>query len=208
MFEYLSQVMLWCVACKRICSYAFEVPRWSLSIWFTRSTGSRNPLLHLGQTSTVTLPWFCFLFLSCVFSTCSTREVTEENFAPHCGHTSTIPLSLLLENCSFWLMSLPSLLIPASAEDRRLDHLEEEEDDEVDGWALLGLVVLASFLVVLLLKKPMNGSFLGPGQVWSGPKRCFKQWSTLQSRHLMVLEKVRYSLHLGTGHFFFFVAFS
>lgn len=68
----------------------------------------------------------------------------------------------------------------------------------------------SSFL--LLLKRPINGKpesgFLGPGQLWSGPKRCFKQWSIVQSLHLIVFENVKTSLQPGTGHFFFFVTLS
>lgn len=53
-----------------------------------------------------------------------------------------------------------------------------------------------------------GSGLLGPGQLWSGPNRCFRQCSMVQSLHLTLLENVRASLHRGTGHFIFFVAFS
>lgn len=80
----------------------------------------------------------------------------------------------------------------------------------LDGAVEVKLGFGSSFL--LLFKRLMNeklvSNFLGPEHLWSGPNRCFKQWSFKQSRHLIVLENTKTSLHPGAGHFLFFVIFS
>lgn len=186
--------------------YAFEVPPCSLSTCSTSNTGSRNPLLHFGQASIVTLPRVdCELF-QWDFSTCSIRAPTVENLAGHWPHCSTRSLLLLLgviPSLAFWTASLVATLsfcIPASADDLKLLHQEE---------LLLLLFVRGStfWLPHSMLDKAKVGSgFLGPGHLWSGPNLCLRQCSLLQSLHLIVFENVSASLHPGTGHFFFFVA--
>lgn len=184
-----------------------ELPLCSLSTCSTRATGSRKPLLHLGQTSIV---MFITPFFSCTFCTWSMRALTVENLRWHCGHGSTwllllvtlwLVARLLCPICCGWLNSLLNFSFTDDTTFKRLVvHLEV-----VVGWAFFESSLLP-------FRKFMNwkvaSGFLGPAQLWSGPNRCFKQWSIVQSRHLIVLEKVKSSLQRGTGHFFFFVAFS
>ncbi|MFS7903867.1 hypothetical protein Hanom_Chr01g00029231 [Helianthus anomalus] len=84
--------------------------------------------------------------------------------------------------------------------------------DDDDAGALAELVRGAGWSCFVRLENPQNGKvgsvFFGPGQSWSSPNRCLRQWSMVQSRHLIVLENVRISLQPRTGHFFFLVAFS
>lgn len=95
----------------------------------------------------------------------------------------------------------------ARTEEAAFAKLEAQPGEDLTGaGALFGF---GSFLFLFMNPISWNASgFLGPGQVWSGPNRCFKQWSMVQSRHLIVFENVRVSLQPWTGHFFFLVAFS
>jgi len=154
--------------------------------------------------------------LSWTFCTWSIKVVIEENLAPHWGHCSTWPLPLLflppsLDAPHAWLISPLNFDIPASAEARILEaalrklvvHLDEEEVE-------LELVLDSFFLLLFIrfIKGKFVSTFLGPGHLWSGPNLCFKQWSIVQSLHLIVFENTKISLHPAAGHFFFFVTFS
>lgn len=198
--------------------YAFDVPPCSFSTCSTSKTGSRNPLLHLGQASMVTLPRLdCELF-PWDFSACSIRAPTVENFAGHWTHCSTRPLLLALfgviPSLAIWTASLVAMLnfcIPASADDLKLDAAFKRLELHQDELPLLLLLLVRGWTFWLLLsmleKGKVGSSFLGPGHLWSGPNLCLRQCSLLQSLHLIVFENVSASLHPGTGHFFFFVAF-
>lgn len=142
---------------------------------------------------------FIIPFLSWTFSTWFTRSVTDDNLRLHCGHCSTNPvlsplwpLLLLLPLTDAWLNSLLNFAIPASA----VARTDEAALNRVD--AQLEVVAGACFefdpFLLLLFRRLLNWKavpgLLGPGQLWSGPNRCFKQCSTLQSLHLIVFENV------------------
>lgn len=198
--------------------YALDVPPWSLSTCSTSNTGSRNALLHFGQTSTVTLLRLDCELLWWDFSQCSIKAPTVENLAGHWTHCSTrSPLLLLLveiPSLAFWMAWVVAVLnfcIPASADDLKLvaavRRLELHQDELV--LLLFEFEHDSAFWLLLSIfpKGNVDSGFLGPGHLWSGPNLCFRQCSLVQSLHLIVFENVSVSLHPGTGHFFFFVTF-
>lgn len=199
--------------------YAFDVPPCSLSTCSTSNTGSRNPLLHLGQTSIVTRPRLGCWFAWWDFSTCSIKAPTVENLAGQWTHTSTSSLLLLLllfweiPSLAFWMASLVAILsfcIPASADDFKFvaafTRLELHHE-ELLFLLLFGCVSAFWLLLSIFTKGKPESTFTGPEHLWSGPNLCLRQCSLVQSLHLIVLENVSVSLHPGTGHFFFFVTF-
>lgn len=176
-----------------------EQPPWSLSTCSTRETGSKKPLLHLGhaEIDTFFAPYWLPPLLWWTFFAWSTKLAAEENLASHSGHFSN------------WLLLVPLPLlcpIPLNLEamSRRLEvHLDDVVEDKLGFDSSLPLLIFQR-----LINEKLVSNFLGPGHLWSGPNLCFKQWSTSQSLHLIVFENTKVSLHPGTGHFFFFVAFS
>lgn len=108
--------------------------------------------------------------------------------------------------CHAWLNSLLSFDTPASA---ALNKFDVQLLLVVEARFVLGSVLwLLLRLRRLMNWNPGSGFLLGPEQVWSGPNLCFRQWSLVQSLHLIVLENVRASLQPLTGHFGFLVTFS
>jgi len=198
--------------------YTLDVPPCSFSTCSTSNTGSRNALLHFGQTSIVTRPWLGCELIWWDFSTCSIKAPTVENLAGQWTHCSTrSPLLLLLfgaiPSLAFWkawLVTVLSFCIPASADDLKFvaafTRLELHHEEPL---LLLLFERVSAFwlLLSMLTKGKPESTFLGPGHLWSGPNLCFRQCSLVQSLHLMVLENVSVSLHPGTGHFFFFITF-
>jgi len=198
--------------------YALDVPPCSLSTCSTSNTGSRNALLHFGQTSTVTWPRLGCCFFWWDFSTCSIKAPTVENLAGQWTHSSTrLPLLPLLFGeipslafCKAWLVAMLSFCILASADDLKFvaafTRLELHQE-ELFLLLLLGRVSAFWLLLSIFTKGKPESTVLGPGHLWSGPNLCFRQCSLVQSLHLIVLENVSVSLHPGTGHFCFFVTF-
>ena len=184
--------------------YALDIPLCSLSTCSTNATGSRNPLLHFGQTSTVT---FITPFFSWIICTWSINAATLENFILQIGHCSTWPLLLEPPLGPTLLSSL--IIRDETALSKLVVQLDDEEEEDTGAWVVR---CGCGFCFWLLFENPQNekvgSGFLGPGQPWSRPNLCLRQWSMVQSRHLIVLENVRTSLQPRTGHFFFLITFS